>query len=136
MHPHTQRTGKSKHLGSFLASPLLLLFSIAPPRAFGFYLSCVQAQASVKPAEEISAASALSSGWETHASITWNIELLGPFCVFDPQQMDGEAGDNIQHHTFLGSHPKEKNKNKNPCLLWKMEINLSEACVSLPVHLS
>lgn len=25
------------------------------------------------------------------------LSFLGPFCVFDPEQMDGEAGDDIQH---------------------------------------
>ena len=119
MHPHTRRTRKSKHLGSFLASPLLLLLLFSPPsappptRAFGFYLSCVQAQASVKRAEETGAASALSSGWETTIlrgtlSFSWTL-LRG----FDPQQMDGEAGDEIQRlgssvTPFLGSNPKYK----------------------------
>lgn len=71
-------------------SLLLLLLQPPPPphpidlppaRAYGFYLSCVQAQASVKRAEKTSPASALSRGWRTHASITCNIELLCPFCV-------------------------------------------------------
>lgn len=42
-------------------------------------------------AEESAGASALSSSRETRASITCNAELLGHFCVSDPQQMDGEA---------------------------------------------
>lgn len=63
---------------------------------------------------------------KTHASITWNIELLGPlFPVSDPQQMDAEAGDEIQH---LGSSttpsrdlvPLMGEKIKNPYLQWKM----------------
>lgn len=87
-HPHMQWTHKSKHLGSLLASPLLLLpYTPAPSQpttpAVGFYLSCVQAQASVKGAEGSVGASALSSGRETRASITCNIELLGHFCTSD-----------------------------------------------------
>lgn len=102
MHPHTQAYAQIKTLriSSCISPPPPA--PVQPPaaaRAFGFYLSCVQAQASVKRAEETSAASALSSGWETHASIMCNIALLGPLCVFE--QMDGEAGDDIQQH--LGS---------------------------------
>lgn len=59
--------------------------------AVGFYLSCVQDQASVKGAEGSVGASALSSGRKTRASITCNIELLGHFCASDQKQMDGET---------------------------------------------
>lgn len=62
MHPHTQCTRKSKHIGSFLAFPLLLLLLPVqphpPPPAFGFYLSCVQAQSSGKRAKGNKPASA------------------------------------------------------------------------------
>lgn len=95
-HPHMRWTHKSKHLWSLLASPLLLPYATPPPShhpacAVGFYLSCVQTQASVKWAEESATASALSGGWETRASITCNIELLAHFCASDPEQMDGET---------------------------------------------
>lgn len=89
----------------------------------------------MKRAEETSAASALSGGWETHASITWNVELLGPFCAFDPEQTDGEAGDDIQH---LGSSitPSRDLILKNQKLMSPLENvdkSLSEASVQFSV---
>lgn len=51
----------------------------------------------MKQTEETSAPSALSSSWESCASIRWNTELPGPVSVSDPEQMDEEAGDTIQH---------------------------------------
>lgn len=56
----------------------------------------------MKRAEESAGASALSSGRETHASITCNIELLGHFCTSDPQQMDGETA-RVAIRQHLGS---------------------------------
>lgn len=138
MHPRTAHT-QIKTLRIFscipppppppvqLYTPSSSFSSSSPPtRAFGFYLSCVQAQASVKRTEETGAASALSSGWENsclHYVEHW--ASWPPFRVSDPQQMDGEAGDDIQH---LGSSttpsrdlvPLMGEKIKNPYLQWKM----------------
>lgn len=93
MHPNTQCTRNSNDLGSFLSSPsLVLLLTPQPPLpacVFRFYLSCVQAQASVKWAGETSAASVLSSSWETHASITCNTEsfLATSVCLIHSRWM-------------------------------------------------
>lgn len=123
-HPHMQWTHKSKHLGSLLASLPPAPRPPPPPippqptaRAVGFYLSCVQAQASVKRAEESAGASALSSGRETRASITCNIELLGHFCASDPQQMEGEtARGRLSSNTL--AHPSH--------LPWKGVLRIKE----------
>lgn len=58
----------------------------------------------MKRAEESVGASALSSGRETRASITCNIELLGHFCRSDLQQMDDETARETQSSNTL-AHP-------------------------------
>lgn len=138
-HPHMHCTHKSKHLGSLLASPLLLPYPHppAPPnpaRAVRFYLSCVQTQASVKRAEESATASALSGGRETRASITCNIELLGHFCASDPEQMDGETVGRrypevswLIHTPSTGGRSEEKRKSGLRIPVENMAKSLSEA---------
>lgn len=75
-------------------------------RAVGFYLSCVQAQASVKRAEESAGASALSSGRETRASITCNLATSA--CLIHCRWMAGQRGECcpatpwLIHHIFHG----------------------------------
>lgn len=72
------------------------------------------------------------------------LSFLAAFCGSDPQQMDGEAGDDIQHlgpsiTPFLEACPKHKilfiNFLKPACPLENADKSLSVACVQFPLQL-